>query len=192
MRKKKSRFNKKLLLTATIATVIILVLLGLYFWHTHQNKSKATNNPAAGSTVNPNNSIDYSPAPKADNNANDSRKSSGNPTSTIDTYQAPANSGTFSVSISRAGVDSSSQNLQVATLINGVSSGTCTLNVHQAGQQTVSKSESVVLQVNSYVCPVMNIPLSQFPNKGSWNVTVTVESNSKTVSANWANNPVAL
>jgi len=195
MRKKsQSRFtspkrwspSKRLML---ILLILIIGALG-FAWHQHHVKKASLTSPPSG--IRPNNSIDYSPASPADNNVNNSRKGSGSTASTLDSYQSPPNTGSFYVTVTRANVDSAAQKLQVATLINGAASGTCTLNVHQAGQQTVTQIEAITLQVNNYVCPVFNVPLSDFSNRGDWNISVTVTSAGKTVSDNWASNPVSL
>ncbi len=170
--------------------MLVIIIGGLVYWHHHSNSNKGIVSPPQASTKSPTSKNNYSAAPAADNNANNDRKGSSSPSSTLENYQPPPDTGSFSVSITRANTDST--DLQVATLINGATSGSCTLNVYQAGQTTISQSEDVVLQVNSYVCPVFNVPLSQFPNHGQWNVSVTVTSNSKTVSSNWAKNPVSL
>ncbi len=187
---RRSIFKRRWFVDSSILLLILIAggVAAALFHHNHKPNSRAGNSPSAT----PNNKIDYSPASPADNTVNNNRKGSSDTSSTIDTFQSPPNTGTFSVTVTRAGVDSATQKLQVATLINGVTSGTCTLNVHQAGQSTVTQSEAVTQQVNSYVCPVFNVPLSDFPNRGSWNVSVTVTSGGKTASNNWADNPVSL
>jgi hypothetical protein len=83
-------------------------------------------------------------------------------------------------------------NLQVGTLVNGGTSGTCTVNVTQAGQPTVALSNQIALDNNSYACPVFNLPLSDFSNQGEWEVSVTLNTGSGNVTSSWANNPVDL
>ena len=176
--------------TALIIVILVSGLIGLaFYWHNHRSNSKSVMQTA----VQTGRKINYSPTTKADNAANNSRKSSSStPSTTLENYQPPPNTGSFQISITRAGLDASGQNLQVASLIYGVSSGTCTLNVHKDGQPTVTRSEAVAFQVNSYVCPVITIPVSQFPVRGDWNVSMTVESAGTTVTSDWAKNPVSL
>ncbi len=186
--KRRSKVSRRVLLPAIL---VLLVLFGIAAFVIYHHYSAARSAKETGSNR-PTNSVDYSPATKADNAANENRKTSTSPSSTLDSSGPPPNTGNFGVTINRAGLDSSKQNLQVATLINGVSSGTCTAYISQAGQTTISQTVDISLQVNHYVCPVINIPTSQFPNKGKWDVSVTVSSDGKTVTASWASNPVSL
>lgn len=187
---KKSNFTKNL--TAKkwfyLACAAVLVIVATLYLHHRFTDGKIT--PAL--TQAQSDKIDYSPGTKADNESNNSRKSSSSPTSTLDNPTSSPNTGNFSVTITRASLDSSQQNLQIATLVNGITTGTCNLKVAQSGQATLTRSEDLILQVNAYVCPVINIPLSSFPNRGKWDVSMSVESNGKTVSSDWSANPVAL
>ena len=166
---------------------MVLAVAVFLYWHSH--RSSNTTVPDTGQSSR---KIDYSPATKADNASNNDRKGSSNPSTTLNNYQPPANTGSFSVTITRAGVNSSAQSLQVASIVNGITDGVCTLNVHKDGEPVITRAENVALQVNSYVCPVISVPLSDFPGKGNWNVSMTVESNGKTITADWAQNPVSL
>lgn len=186
--KRRSKLSRRVLLPLIF---ILLLLFGLACFAIYRHYSSTSLTKHSGSNRSTN-SVDYSPATKADNAANENRKGSSSPPSTLDSSTPPPNNGDFAVTINRAGLDSSKQNLQVATLINGVSSGTCTAYVSQTDQTTITQTVDISLQVNHYVCPVINIPVSRFPNKGKWYVSVTVSSDGKTVTASWASNPVSL
>ncbi len=160
--------------------VIIVVLFGYGVWKHYHKSSPLGVNVATHSSA-------------ADNNFNNARKSSSAPAQTLDNGPTVSKSTTpvdISLTVTRAGVFNSS--LEVGTLVNGTTSGTCTLSVSQAGQQTITQSASVVLSNNSYSCSVFNVPLSQFPNQNDWDVSVTLTSNGATAVAAWANNPVNL
>jgi hypothetical protein len=191
MKRKKSKksnllSNRRLIYTS--AAVLLILGMGVAYWHSRKQSS-----PPSTTNTSPNSqNIDYSPATKADNAPNEARKGSSTPSSTLNNYQSPPNTGDFSLTITRASVVSIDQSLEVAAIVNGVTSGSCTLNVHKSGENTVSRTENVALQVNSYVCPVIKIPLSDFSSRGDWNVSLTVTSNGKTVTSDWAKNPVSL
>jgi cytoskeletal protein RodZ len=180
-KKVQNRKSRKRALTLLITLLISGGGIALW-WHYHKPAQVSVTNTAASSTIN------YSPSKPSDNAANNARKTTSTPASTLDngaTTTAPA---PFSVSVTRAGVVGS--DLQVGTLVNGATSGGCTLNVSQSGQQTVSQTSTIQQQNNAYSCPVFNIPLSIFPNKGNWNVSVVVTSGSESQTGQWQANPV--
>ncbi|MGH7237018.1 MAG: hypothetical protein ACREGF_00595 [Candidatus Saccharimonadales bacterium] len=190
---KNSVFKKAVL---PIVAVLIIVA-GLAYYFVHQNSVNSTKNKAR-----PTNSINYGPSKPGDNAANDTRKS--NPPSAAQTLNngptqsspsnptAPANPAGIGVTVTEAYVNGS--NLTVGTQVSGTTTGTCTISVSQSGQQSITATESVSLPPHSnyYTCPVFNLPLSQFPNRGKWNVNVSVTSGSSTASGNWSQNPVNL
>jgi hypothetical protein len=185
---KKFKITKK---TALVSGIVLVVIIGgLVYWHYHSNFNKAVVSPLRTSAQSSTSKNTYSAAPAADNNSNNSRKGNSPTTANQTLDQSPTAS--FSVVITRASLDTNSQNLQVASLVNGTTSGTCLLSLSQAGQTTITQQNSVEQQNDSYICPIFNTPLSSLPNKGNWNVSVAVTSNGQTVTNNWSGNPVAL
>ena len=186
--KKKSSKKYVVLLAALI--VVGAAAGGAFAWHRHHNQQLAMQKAKDSSDVRPQNTVDYSPGTKADNQANENRKDSGSTsTTTLDTNpSSPAP--TFSVTVTGANVVNG--NMQVSTLVNGTTSGTCTVTFTQSGQTNVTATNQVTLQNNSYVCPNFEIPLSQFPTGGAWNVSVSVVNGGQTVTGQWAANPVTI
>lgn len=192
MNKPNRKSNKK---KSVALAVIGIVLIGavVVIWARHNRAATLNTDIATHSSA-------------ADNNANNSRKESSSPSSTLNNGSTTNNTSTPSstgsgsstatnssdetITVTRAGVVAS--NLQVGTLVNDGTSGTCTVNVSQTGQTTISTSNQVTLENNSYVCPVFSLPLSKFPNLGDWNVSVTLSSGSNSTTSSWANNPVDL
>jgi hypothetical protein len=177
--------NKKFHNNKTILLLIILLIVigGGAFWQ-HYHKPTHVISTAASSTIN------YSPSTPKDNAANNARKGSSTPAPTLDNGATATTAVPLSITVTRASVVS--PDLQVGTLVNGATNGSCTLNVSQGGQQTITQTESVQQQNNAYSCPVFNIPLSEFPNQNNWNVSVTVTSNGQSQSGQWQANPVNL
>jgi cytoskeletal protein RodZ len=184
MSKPQHKSHKKMLLTIIIV-IVILVVFGSVIWVKHKN-TPATANTATSSYP-------------AENNSNNARKESSSPAPTLNngpTSSTSQNSTTnnslsnVSLTITRAGVVGN--NLQVGTLIDGSTSGTCTLSVSQTGQTTITASDQETTENNSYVCPVFNLPLSKFPNQGSWNVSIVFSNSSGSVTSSWIDNPVSL
>ncbi len=176
---KKRKSYKGLIL---LVVVIILVAGGL-IWKLNKKQ------PDHSAVITPASSINYSPAKPSDNAANNARKGSTSAAATLDNGSS-SSSVPFSVTVTRAEVFSSY--LEVGTLVNGATSGTCTLSVSQSGQATITRSEAMQAQNNAYSCPVFQVPVSDFPDQDAWNVSVSVTSNGQTESNSWAGNPVFL
>jgi hypothetical protein len=179
---KKTSHNGRKAFSAVIILVILGVCALIYINH-HNRTSKNVSSSAK---------IDNKPAPAADNKANNTRKSSPSPSTTLDSgsstispgsatsNQAPAPD--FSVEIVNSSVESG--NLHVGTMVSGTKSGTCTLTATKAGQSSLQLATSSVTQdVNAYDCGAYNIPTSKFTSNGTWNIILTVQSDGATNSA---------
>jgi hypothetical protein len=177
-----------------IAGIVLLILIAGVSTYLLTRKPK-NNNPAVNLTNQPN-TRPYPSATAQDNANNNTRKGSSSPAQTLDngpttsgsstSTPAPSNT-TISVLVTRAGVLSKSgvNTLEVGTQVSGATAGSCVLTVSQSGEQSVTQTNSIELQNNAYTCPVFDIPTSQFPNQGTWNVSVTVTSNGTSASNSW-------
>jgi cytoskeletal protein RodZ len=187
MAKKSNRQSKKRPLKGLKLAVLLLVMaslaLGSYFYlHNHDKQStvKVANTSK----------VDTSPAPAADNNANNNRKSSTSPNSTLDTGGSSTASSTpiqstasFQPEIVSSSVNDG--NLHIGTMVSGTTTGTCDLTAMKSGQAPLQLGTSNVTQdVNAYDCGVFNIATSKFPANGDWNITLSVTSNGATASTN--------
>jgi cytoskeletal protein RodZ len=187
-RKKKSFFSLKKLISAII--IVLIIGAGFYYVSNH-NKNKTT--AVAGSTNTNASLVKHSsqpyPAPTTqDTAANDARKADpSSAATTLDNGSTATTSTTspssVSVLVTRASVVSGA--LEVGTQVSGATAGTCTLTATQSGASPVTKSNAVVAQNNAYVCPVFSLPTSDFPNQGSWDVSVSVNDNGSTASNDW-------
>ncbi len=192
--KKKSTGTKKRLIIAAGIVVVLCAASGTaYVWHHHNTAAKkSAQQSALVPGTKPIDTINYDPSQPSDNNANNQRKS--NPSTAAPTLDNGATStttnSTASVTITRAGVVAG--NLQVGTLVSGATSGTCTLSVTQSGQQTVTQTQSISQQENTYACAVFNVPTTSFSNNGPWAVSVSVSTNAGAANSTWQGNPVYL
>lgn len=198
---KQAKNRKKPYLVAALLVVLIGAgVFGFVKYRDHKNN-----------TIRPENSVDYSAAKKSDNKSNENRKSSNgssssdsssssttagkdtnNTATTQPTLDSPATTPSFSVTVTGANADDANHVLRVSTLVNGVTSGTCKLTVSKSGQTSVTAENQVAQTTNTYTCPNFTIPYSQFPSGGSWNVSVSVTNNNKTVTGNWAGGSVTI
>ena len=151
--------------------------------------TKNTANTSNG--IRPQNTVDYTPATKDDNKANEDRKD--NPSTTPGTLDSsPVPTDEFSVTVTGANPDNTNRVVRVGTLVEGTTTGTCTLAMSQTGQKDVTSSNSVTLQNNSYVCPVFTIPFDSFPASGAWTVKVTITKDSKQATGTWQGGPITI
>lgn len=166
-------------LIAVFAVVIILgVLEATNVIHlVHQ---KASPSSKTSGKVRPPNSVDYSAASPGDNAANNARKSSPNPAETLDNGPT-ASSSSNALSVIIVNTRRSGTDVRVGNIVNGTTTGTCTLSASQAGQTAPAPVTAPVQQdVNNYDCGVMHITL---PDTGTWQVNLTVTSGSHSASA---------
>lgn len=185
--------SRRLIIEGVIA-LGVFICIGMAAYNFKQHKSVPTNTSSSSpQIINPVNTVDYSPATQ-DNTATEERKN--NPSRASHTLSngsvTPDTPPAMSITITRASKDQANQNLQVATLIEGTTSGVCTTTVSKKGQTSITRQAKVELQTNSYVCPVQTIPLSEFPELGSWNISVSLVANGQTKTNNWAANPISL
>ena len=181
-RTSRSKRYRKLLLPLALGALILAA--GFFIIRNHNN-TPASSSTSSNTlpTVAPK-KIDNSPARPSDNTANETRKSSSSDSPTLN--NSGATSGNLSVTISNARVitDSSGDKfVHVGNLVNGASSGTCTLTATKTGQPKVTDTGTVQLDGNTYDCGVFNTPTSKFPSSGTWNLTLTVTSGSSSGSA---------
>jgi hypothetical protein len=162
-----------------VALVLVVALAGGGYWLTKKTDTSANfvNSDQKKSGIN------YSPAQPSDNSSNENRKSSPNPSTTLNDGGSKTSSGSsttttgasFSVQLVSSNVNNG--NVHVGTLVNGATTGDCTLTVSQSGQTSITRTSTVAQDVNDYDCGAFNIPTSDFPSSGTWNLNLTVISN---------------
>jgi flagellar basal body-associated protein FliL len=190
--KQNKKTSKKTILVLVLVLVVLCAAAGFFVWQ--KNKSDSQDKTDTSSEVRPRNTVDYSPSDKDDNKTIEDAKSnpSKEPTTIDNRTTNPSGTVDFSVTVTGANTDNANKLVRVSTLVNGASSGTCTLSFSKSGQPNVTATNQVELQNNSYVCPNFSIPFSQFPSGGEWNVSVSVNSNSKTSVGKWQGGPITI
>lgn len=173
-KKVKNRLWKRTGLLFIIVVLLALVggSIGIYHHYHYKNKN------AAKAVLT---STQYSAAPPADNIPNNERKSSSTPSPTLNGNPTSSSSSqTVTVSINPV---VNNGNVHVGTLVNGTTTGSCSLTAYQAGQATLQLgSSNVASDVNEYDCGVFNIATSKFPTSGTWSLTLTVSTDSTNAS----------
>lgn len=60
----------------------------------------------------------------------------------------------------------------VRAIVDGITKGQCTATFSKAGQKSISKTAPIGIVTSYYACQGFDVPVSQFPSKGSWEVEV--------------------
>lgn len=124
----------------------------------------------------PVNTIDFSPATPKDNTNNDQVKQDSSKTS-------PNSSSNLSATITRATQLPDTKTLVVRALIEGATSGTCTLELSQNENVGFTKQVSISQQNNVFTCNGFDVPRAELPGVGEWTIKLTVNDGTTTVSA---------
>lgn len=193
--KQNKKSPKKRILIIVGVFLLLCAAGGAFVWAKNKSEAnKADKKKDTSSDIRPQNSVDYSEADKDDNK--DIENAKNNPpkeSTTVDNQTTnPSGNVNFSVTVTGANSDNTNKLVRVSTLVNGATSGTCTVTFSKSGQSNVTATNQVELQNNSYVCPNFTIPYSQFPASGQWSVSVSVSSNGKTVTGQWQGGPITI
>lgn len=115
--------------------------------------------------------VDYSPASSTDNDDINDKKASG----TVDQEPTtPTNDTSIQITFIANAQDSSGGQLEVRTLLGGITDGSCNLTL-TSGSTNITKSSSVVRQNSTFLCEAFIIPYSELSN-GGWAIKLKVTS----------------
>ncbi len=154
-----------------ISTLIILlacfILVGLFI-HKSYTSSK-TKNKSTNITINNkpgNNQSNNTPVSQDVSDKGSSTQSANTPTESLSASINPTlNNG----------------NLHIGTVVNGTTSGSCTLNAAQGDKSLFIGNAEISQSVNYYTCGVFNMATNNFPNNGPWTINLLVKSDSRIV-----------
>lgn len=118
------------------------------------------------------------PAVAADNIANSAKdkiaaQSGDTPKEKSQLIQTTDYSSSLGVSITQA--TQRDAQVVIRALIEGSNSGTCTVTFTKDGE-TVTKTAPYAAQASYVICQGFNIPVSEFPSAGEWQMTVSAVS----------------
>lgn len=117
------------------------------------------------------NDVDYNPATTTDNEDINAKKASG----TVDQEPTtPTNDTTIQITFIANSQDSSGGQLEVRTLLGGVTDGTCALTLTK-GSTNIEKTSNVARQNTSFLCEAFIVPYSELTN-GDWQIKLKVTS----------------
>lgn len=192
----KKKYRPGLSRRVLFSLVVLIILLAAIVFLVVRHQTNPSARPSSKG-VQPSSSVNYGPSSPTDNQSNEERKSNATGTSIgsspskagSTTLNSPATPPPFSVTVSRA--NAYEGGVSVAATINGATAtGMCTFTLSPSKGQgaPITQNEPSRASNSSYICPGLNIAAP----KGSWKVSVTVTSGSRSVKAEWAANPVVV
>lgn len=175
--KNKNFFSKnKIPLLVGLGIVSLAVAGGIWYL----NRPKPPTQTATQETRTEVNKVDYGPAKTTDKVQDSAKDELAKPTPEGQDSQVPAKS-PLSVTISNASQQEAT--VIVRALIDGAASGTCTLTASLPGQAPLTRTASTNAQASYVICQGFNVPVSDFPASGNWQIEVQIESGNSKASA---------
>ncbi len=171
MKKTKSKKGTRTRTVIYIIVPLLLLFTGMATWYSLRHRVPSpTTSPAQSDTQRPEvNKIDYSPAKESDNIANENAKEQLT-TSGTDSGSASTNSVTVTITTAKQQDDT----VLIRTLIEGATSGTCTLTASKPGQTSLTRSAPVTTQAHYALCQGFNIAAIDFPTSGTWTIQASL------------------
>jgi cytoskeletal protein RodZ len=166
MRIQKKKDKKTRLIGLVAAALAVLIIVGGVYWW---SALRTTDSVSDG--------INYNPPTPAEKEETTERKKE-----IIENEQPPASppeSSTLTVTISRAGQNAAGQPVSVRTIIDGASSGNCTMTLTKQGAQPVSKEDTITYDGMLTTCNA-DIPAASFGANGEWSLSVVAKANNAT------------
>lgn len=174
---KRSHTKRNILLASLVG--ILLIGGGFFVWQARQK-------PAAMAAETPSqsmNDINYNPPTNEEKEATEERKDEiiKEQEKEREEKETPPSTNNITVTIVRPSPGQTTQGeaLNIRTVIDGTSSGTCNISLTKTGQPTITKTFPVVFDVSSATCENADIPLSDFGEEGEWQLSITVSKDGK-------------
>lgn len=165
----KNKKSTKMRAVIYIAVPLLLLFVAAAAWYFlgHGLLGPAIN-PEQSNTQHPEvNKIDYSPAKESDKVAEGNAKEQ---LATSDT-DSSTNDGALAVTITTA--QQHEDTILIRTIIDGTTSGTCTLTASKTGQTSLTRSAPIAAQGHYALCQGFNIAAADFPAPGTWTIQIS-------------------
>ncbi|MCX6805300.1 MAG: hypothetical protein NT114_01235 [Patescibacteria group bacterium] len=156
MKYKKS--NNKLIIAAVILGVFLAIgLVG--YWYTTRPK--------------PTSSLQASESTKQQTEAKDAENAKSTDNKNYQQQPGQAQQVSSNTGVSITSIGQSGSTVYVNALVDGETSGTCTLTLTN-GSKKIVKSAAIGYQVSYYICNGFNISSSEFAPKGDWTAQINI------------------
>ena len=155
--KYKNKTNK-LIITIVILGVALSVGLAGYWYNTRPK---------------PTSSLQASEDTKQQTEAKDAENAKSADNKNYEQQPGQAKQAASKTSVSITSIGQSDSTVYVNALVDGETSGTCTLELTN-GSKKITKSAPIGYQVSYYICNGFNISSSEFAPKGEWTAQIDV------------------
>jgi hypothetical protein len=163
--------RKNIVILCVCFLILVVAVFGaLEIFHVidlvHKNNGSSLQQTGQSKPVN---TIDYTPATdteKSDPTINSAKNPTPTPTS--------ASASAINLIITRAGQNSTDKSIYVGALIQGASSGTCTLELTQNGSVIYTAVASIIRQNSLYTCDGFLVNITSIPTAGDVAAKVTI------------------
>lgn len=166
---KKNRFR----IVSTVIVAVLLVGGGLAYWQrdtisgwfSQSSENTASDSDSSGSGDSDSNLPDNDSDGTSDNNGSSDGSSSS------------SNNGAQEANVIINDASQYDSNVEVRSYVEGIveTNGTCTITFKK-GSQSVTKTTEPLTNPTYTTCAAISVPVSEFPSKGTWQVTVDYSS----------------
>ena len=173
---KRSISHKKLLIVS--GAILLLIVAAMIYVYAFKGTLFGWKTPQSTQTNNSNNGVDYKPATTEQQQAGTTVK-----TGSSDTTTTPApipNSTKKNVQVSITAANQNGSTLQIRVLIGAVeNTGTCTLTLTRAGENSVTKTSNTQALSSTSTCQGFDVSTSEL-SPGTWQALITYDSSTLT------------
>lgn len=167
--------NNRVRLVSTVIVAVLLVGGGLAYWQ--RDTISGWFNQSSESTDSDNSSSGSSDSNNSDMPDTDYDGTSSNNDSSSDGSSSSSSDGIKQANVIINDASQYDSNVEVRSYVEGVveSNGTCTVTFKK-GNQSVTKTTELLTNPSYTTCATVSVPVSEFPSKGTWQVTVDYSS----------------
>lgn len=181
MKKIKTRvkITKKLVLAA-LALTLVLGAGSYAFYRNRSNNQRAVSAPEEDEKRGVN---DVNYGPPTEEELDETKRQKDEIIKKYEESQNPQPSTSITVTISRANQAGAGQPLNIRTIVDGATSGTCEVTLKKSGQSTISRTFPIGVEATYAVCQQADIAAGEFGAAGEWTLEIIAKSGGLTSKA---------
>jgi hypothetical protein len=177
-RTKIKKYSKKKLIITAILILVILAAAGtfLFLRHKHNEDIRRLSAKPQGQKIE--NKVNYDPPTDQEKQDQAAQKDD-----IINKMDNPPVATDLTVAIIRAGQNGQGTPLNIRTIVDGATTGTCTVTFSKDGQANIVKSFPITFEATTSSCSGADVAAADFPAEGTWKMSITAQANNKTSAA---------
>jgi hypothetical protein len=173
---KKIKTNIKISKKVLIITVIGVFVLGGGAFALYRNRSENRRTVSSEEQDDERGVNEVNYGPPTEEEIDETKRQKEQIIKEYEQNQNPQPSTVINVTISRANQAGGGQPLNIRTIVDGTTSGTCEVNLKKDGQATVRKTFPIGVEATYAVCQQADIPAGEFGAGGDWTLEVVAKS----------------